>query len=189
MFLDWGDGWVAVNDHDNDVAALDGFSIQWGTDDLAEQPEPSVMSFTLRDRTGWLTGRALTLAGARVLVQISEQPTWGMLRDDMGPWSAQHMRVEAMHQAYTPGLPSSTSSTAITLFDGLVQNGGDARPHDPVEEIAEAGANVIRRQVCGTALGRRHERPCGRAQPARRRRRRSPGLRIRFDLHRFHGGL
>ena len=26
MFLDWGDGWVAVNDHDNDVAALDGFS-------------------------------------------------------------------------------------------------------------------------------------------------------------------
>ena len=31
-----------------------------------------------------------------------------------------------MHQAYTPDLPSSTSSTAITLFDGLVQNGGDA---------------------------------------------------------------
>ena len=129
MFLDWGDGWKSVNDHAEDVAALAGFSIQWGTDDLAEQPEPSVMSFTLRDRTGWLTGRALTLAGARVLVQISEQPTWGMLRDEMGPWSAQHMRVEAMHQAYTPGLPSSTSSTAITLFDGLVQNGGDARPH------------------------------------------------------------
>ena len=107
MFLDWGDGWKSVNDHAEDVAALAGFSIQWGTDDLAEQPEPSVMSFTLRDRTGWLTGRALTLAGARVLVQISEQPTWGMLRDDMGPWSAQHMRVEAMHQAYTPDLPSS----------------------------------------------------------------------------------
>lgn len=75
MFLDWGDGWKSVNDHAEDVAALAGFSIQWGTDDLAEQPEPSVMSFTLRDRTGWLTGRALTLAGARVLVQISEQPT------------------------------------------------------------------------------------------------------------------
>ena len=129
MFLDWGDGWVAVNDHDNDVAALDGFSIQWGTDDLAEQPDPSVMSFTLRDRTGWLTGRALTLAGARVLVQISEQPTWGMLRADMGPWSAQRMRLDAMHQAYTPGLPSSTSSTATTLFDGLIQNGGETRPH------------------------------------------------------------
>ena len=68
MFLDWGDGWVAVNDHDNDVAALDGFSIQWGTDGIDQQPDPSVMTFRLRDSTGWLTGRALTLAGARVLV-------------------------------------------------------------------------------------------------------------------------
>ena len=41
MFLDWGDGWKSVNDHAEDVAALAGFSIQWGTDDLAEQPEPS----------------------------------------------------------------------------------------------------------------------------------------------------
>lgn len=129
MFLDWGDGWVAVNDHDNDVAALDGFSIQWGTDGIDQQPDPSVMSFTLRDRTGWLTGRALTLAGSRVLVQISEQPTWGMLRADMGPWSAQRMRLDAMHQAYTPGLPSSTASAANTLFDGLIQNGGETRPH------------------------------------------------------------
>lgn len=93
MFLDWGDGWVAVNDHDNDVAALDGFSIQWGTDGIDQQPEPSVMTFRLRDSTGWLTGRALALAGARVLVQISAQPTWGMLSDDMGAWSAQRMRL------------------------------------------------------------------------------------------------
>ena len=129
MFLDWGDGWVAVNDHDNDVAALDGFSIQWGTDGIDQQPDPSVMTFRLRDSTGWLTGRALTLAGARVLVQISAQPTWGMLRDDMGAWSAQRMRLDAMHQAYTPGNPSGKSSTATTLFDGLVQNGGETRPH------------------------------------------------------------
>ena len=129
MFLDWGDGWVAVNDHDNDVAALDGFSIQWGTDGIDQQPDPSVMTFRLRDATGWLTGRALTLAGARVLVQISEQPTWGMLRPDIGAWSAQRMRLAVLHQAYTPGNPSGKSSTATTLFDGLVQNGGEARPH------------------------------------------------------------
>lgn len=129
MFLDWGDGWTAVNDHANDVAALDGFSIQWGSDAIDTQPDPSVMSFTLQDRTGRLTGRALTLAGARVLVQISEQPTWGMLRSDMGAWSAQRMRLDAMHQAYTPGVQSSASSTATTLFDGLIQNGGEVRQY------------------------------------------------------------
>lgn len=145
MFMDWGDGWHGMNDHAGDVAALDGFSIQWGTDDLDQQPDPSVMSFTLRDRTGRLTGRALTLAGARVLVQISEQPTWGMLRDDMGPWSAQHMRLDAMHQAYTPGLPSSASSTAITLFDGLIQSGGDARPYSDgwLLELSATGRMIL----------------------------------------------
>ena len=115
MFLDWGDGWVAVNDHDNDVAALDGFSIQWGTDGIDQQPDPSVMTFRLRDSTGWLTGRALTLAGARVLVQISAQPTWGMLRDDMGAWSAQRMRLDAMHQAYTPDNPSGYTPPVAEL--------------------------------------------------------------------------
>ena len=49
------------------------------------------------------------------------------LSDDMGAWSAQRMRLDAMHQAYTPGNPSGKSSAATTLFDGLVQNGGEAR--------------------------------------------------------------
>ena len=71
MFLDWGDGWVAVNDHDNDVAALDGFSIQWGTDGIDQQPEPSVMTFRLRDSTGWLTGRALRPRGIRRTARYS----------------------------------------------------------------------------------------------------------------------
>nr|DAL59937.1 MAG TPA_asm: hypothetical protein [Caudoviricetes sp.] len=145
MFLDWGDGWKAVNDHAEDVAALAGFSIQWGAAGIDTQPDPSVMSFTLRDRTGWLTGRALTLAGARVLVQISEQPTWGRLRADMGAWSAQRMRLDAMHQAYTPGLPSSASSTATTLFDGLIQNGGDARQYGDgwLLELSATGRMIL----------------------------------------------
>lgn len=145
MFLDWGDGWKAVNDHAEDVAALAGFSIQWGAAGIDTQPDPSVMSFTLRDRTGWLTGRALTLAGARVLVQISEQPTWGRLRADMGAWSAQRMRLYAMHQAYTPGLPSSMSSTATTLFDGLIQNGGDARQYGDgwLLELSATGRMIL----------------------------------------------
>ena len=178
------------------------FSIQWGTDDLAEQPEPSVMSFTLRDRTGWLTGRALTLAGARVLVQISEQPRgacsetiWPMVGAAYASGSDapglharpafQHVQ-HGNHPVRRTGAERRRRATAWRRMAAGIER---QRSHDPVEEIAEAGANVIRRQVCGTALGRRHERPCGRAQPARRRRRRSPGLRIRFDLHRFHGGL
>lgn len=75
MFIDWGDGWKSLNDPLQDIAVLAQFSVQWGVETADEQPDPSVMSFTLRDLKGWLTGRALTLAGARILVQISEQPT------------------------------------------------------------------------------------------------------------------
>lgn len=89
MFIDWGAGWTPLNDHTRDVAALDSLSIRWGTDDITEQPEPSVMNFTLHDRTGWLTGRALTLAGAQIVLQVSGQPTWGMLRTDQGTWAQQ----------------------------------------------------------------------------------------------------
>ena len=98
MFLDWGDGWVAVNDHDNDVAALDGFSIQWGTDGIDQQPDPSVMTFRLRDSTGWLTGRALTLAGARVLVQISA-------RTHMGHAPRRHGRMVGAAHAFGRDAP------------------------------------------------------------------------------------
>ena len=129
MFIDWGDGWTPCNYHDSDVAALDGFSIQWGTDGIDQQPDPSVMSFRLRDSTGWLTGRALTLSGARVLVQISEQPTWGMLRADMGTWATRQTSLGMLHQQYSPPTPSHASSTATTLFAGIVQSGGSALPH------------------------------------------------------------
>ena len=74
MFIDTGNGWTPVNDSAKDVAALDSFVIDWGSDGIDEQPEPAVMSFTLRDRTGRLAGQALTLAGMKVVVQFSNQP-------------------------------------------------------------------------------------------------------------------
>ncbi len=82
----------SLNDPLQDIAVLAQFSVQWGVETADEQPDPSVMSFTLRDLRGWLTGRALTLAGARILVQISKQPTWAMLTDAMGTWKAQRCR-------------------------------------------------------------------------------------------------
>ena len=129
MFIDWGDGWKSLNDPLQDIAVLAQFSVQWGVETADEQPDPSVMSFTLRDLKGWLTGRALTLAGARILVQISEQPTWAMLTDAMGTWKVQRMPLNRLHSAYAPPTPDNPDSTAITLFDGIISNGGTAAAH------------------------------------------------------------
>ena len=86
MFIDTGNGWTPVNDSAKDIAALDSFTIDWGSDSIDEQPEPAVMSFTLRDRTGRLAGQALTLAGMKVIVQFSDQPRWQDLQPSMGGW-------------------------------------------------------------------------------------------------------
>lgn len=113
------------------MAALDSLSIRWGTDDITEQPEPSVMNFTLHDRTGWLTGRALTLAGAQIVLQVSGQPTWGMLRTDQGTWAQQTGTLGRLHQTYTPPVPDSPQSTAVTLFHGIVSTAAKPRPIGP----------------------------------------------------------
>lgn len=128
MYLNLGDGWISVNDHDQDIAAMSGFAIRWGVDDINDQPDPSVMTFTLRDATGRLAGRATTLAGARVLVQVSPQPTWGLLQDEQGAWSAQRVRLSNLHQKYTPGPPNDPSTEATTIFDGIIASGGTLTP-------------------------------------------------------------
>lgn len=126
LFMDAGEGWRLLNDHTGDVAALEGLTVRWGTDSPDTQPDPSVLTFTLRDRTGLLAGRAATLAGARVLVQISEQPTWA----DMPAvaYTASGGTWAALHATYTPGDPSGVDSTAITLFDGILSTGGTVTP-------------------------------------------------------------
>lgn len=126
MFIDWGEGWTPVNDHAHDLAALDGLTIRWGTDDPAEQPDPAVCSFTLHDRTGDMAGMAATLAGARVIVQMSEQPTW----DDMParPWNDYPAtRLRYLYNEYVPPNPDNVDSPLVTLFDGIVASGGTAR--------------------------------------------------------------
>lgn len=59
--------WRDLTEH-GDLCALAGASVQWGTSEIGEQPEPSVLAFTLRDLSGdlaanptWLTGRAVRL--------------------------------------------------------------------------------------------------------------------------------
>ncbi|OXN01121.1 hypothetical protein [Bifidobacterium vansinderenii] len=124
MFLDLGDGWRRVNDHSGDLAALAGFSIEWGTDDIAEQPDPAVLSFTLLDRTGDTAGHVLELAGARVLLQLSSQPRWADATESIGTWAEQGVTLERLYTRVQPPLPDSLDPEAITLFDGIVSTGG-----------------------------------------------------------------
>lgn len=112
MFIDTGNGtgWTPVNDSTKDVAALDSFTIDWGSDGIDEQPEPAVMSFTLRDRAGRLAGQALTLAGMKVVVQFSNQPRWMDLTPAMGCWRDLRIPIDSLHKMYSPDSPDSPDS-------------------------------------------------------------------------------
>lgn len=128
MFIDTGTGWTPVNDSAKDIAALDSFTIRWGSDSIDEQPEPAVMTFTLRDRTGRLAGQALTLAGMRVVVQFSNQPRWMDLTPAMGGWRDLRIPIDSLHRAYSPDLPDSPDSSSETMFAGTVSTGGSVEP-------------------------------------------------------------
>lgn len=130
MFIDTGNGtgWTPVNDSTKDVAALDSFTIDWGSDGIDEQPEPAVMSFTLRDRTGRLAGQALTLAGMKVVVQFSNQPRWMDLTPAMGCWRDLRIPIDSLHKMYSPDSPDSPDSPSETMFAGSVSTGGSIEP-------------------------------------------------------------
>lgn len=123
MWIDTGDGWRLINDSEQPVTALAGFSVQWGTDSPADQPEPAVLSFGLLDRTGHVAGHAATFAGLRVLIQLSAQPCYSDLTD--APYHSCAASAASLHATYTPPKPSSTMSSATTIFDGIVSTGGE----------------------------------------------------------------
>ena len=128
MYLDLGDGWQPVNDSANDVAALSSFSVRWGTDSPSSQPDPAVMTFTLLDRTGQLAGKSATLCGAKVIVQLSQEPRWMDMPD--ANWLSYGTVTNAcLHQTYTPPSPDSPESANITIFMGIISTGGEATPH------------------------------------------------------------
>ena len=99
-----------------------------GSDGIDEQPEPAVMSFTLRDRTGRLAGQALTLAGMKVIVQFSDQPRWQDLQPSMGCWRDLRIPIDSLHKTYSPDSPDSPDSPSETMFGGTVSTGGSIEP-------------------------------------------------------------
>jgi hypothetical protein len=124
MFIDFGRGLESVTDHTNDVAALASFNIRWGTSSPDTQPEPSVLTFSLHDRTGSLAGKALSMAGARVILQLATPPRWRDLTPEFGTWNEQTGSLANLHQKWVPPAPDSPDSTLITIFDGIVSSGG-----------------------------------------------------------------
>lgn len=116
--------WQTLNDSNRDVAALTNFTIDWGTDSAFEQPDPAVLSCTLRDKSGNLAGRAATLAGARIIVQLSRQIDYSMLTSLGSMTYAQaDMTLNKLHYTIQPTVPGTPSSGDVTIFDGIISSG------------------------------------------------------------------
>lgn len=125
MFIDAGDGYANVTGHDGDTAGLAGFTIDWGTDKLDEQPDPNVLHFQLMDRTGELAGNATRLAGMPVLIQLSRMPLWHDLRQETAWQNLEPTTTWAgFHQLHTPDPAEGPDPTALTLFLGNITTGG-----------------------------------------------------------------
>lgn len=117
--------WQSLNNSNHDVAALTDFTIDWGTDQAFEQPDPAVLSCTLRDKTGNLAGRAATLAGARLMVQLSQQVTYSMLTNLGSQTYSQsgETTLSSLHYNVYPDTPQTPDAHNTTIFDGLVSRG------------------------------------------------------------------
>ena len=61
--------------HAGDACALAGWSLSWGTSNGFDQPEPSVLTFTLLDRTGDLIAAGADLTGRVIRLQWSQPRT------------------------------------------------------------------------------------------------------------------
>lgn len=117
-----------MNDRSRDVAALDSLSIQWGTDNCFDQPDPAVLSFRLYDKGGALAGKAALLAGAKVCVTISTDPMYFELRDDPRAYKDMgDIRLRDLHTQVHYAPPEHVSFTQFTIFNGIVTTGGTVK--------------------------------------------------------------
>lgn len=123
MYLKLSDGWHDITASNQTICSLAKWSIEWGTDSLAQQPEPSVLSFTIRDRTGTLAGKAVELVQAQVILYLSSPPTWSDIAS-FGSWEEQTATLETLHKAYRPIDTSQIDPLQPCLFAGVISNGG-----------------------------------------------------------------
>ena len=156
-WLDTGDGLTPLNDHSQDVAMLDEVGIQWGTDDPSEQPDPSVASVRLIDRTGRLAGDPASLAMARLVLTMSGQPTWADC-DQYGAWEDCDWPISQLDQRWRPD--SISAGDTLALFDGIIATGGTVTRHGDawLIEVTASSRMILwaRESRQGPAGGGRH---------------------------------
>lgn len=132
LYIDTGGGWENHTGHEDDQAALAGLTVTWGNTDPEAMPETNVLHFQLRDRTGSLAGRAMTLLDSRVLLQLTRTPNWGDLLTT-APYDQQWRESEqswaTLHEPYEPDPESPPDPAAVTLFQGTLTTGGTVTEH------------------------------------------------------------
>ncbi len=124
LFLDTGSGWENLTGHEGSQVALDGFTIEWGTDDATKQPDCNVLKFQLLDRTGRLAGNSTRLAGAKVLIQLTRMPLWQDL-NAVRRWidEPETTTWAGFHLEHSPDSTSPMDATALSIFEGNIATG------------------------------------------------------------------
>lgn len=125
LYLERGNGWECLTPHENDQAALESLSIDWGTDSLDSQPDAPVLRFTIRDRTGVLAGDVLYLAGARVWLQKTDAVPWQRF-DVAGQWQQVDPSIswDELANLKPPVIPPTPDTDLETVFYGRITVGG-----------------------------------------------------------------
>lgn len=150
LYIDRGNGWECLTAHDNDQAALESLSIDWGTDDLGEQPDTPIMKCTIRDRTGDLAGDVLYLMGARVWLQKTDAVPWGRFTP-AGAWQDMpNVAWDELEDLDMPPIPREPDTGMETVFYGRVTEGGDVTQRhakgDWLISLTMSGMSVLARR-------------------------------------------
>lgn len=126
LYLDRGNGWECLTPHENDQAALESLSIDWGVDSIGDQPDAPVLRFTIRDRSGDLAGDVLYLAGAKVWLQKTDAVPWQTF-DIAGQWRqvAESVSWAELADLKPPAIPATPDTGLETVFYGRVTVGGE----------------------------------------------------------------
>ncbi|WEV67972.1 hypothetical protein OZX72_03035 [Bifidobacterium sp. ESL0769] len=117
--------------HEGSHVSLDGFTIDWGTSDVAKQPDPNVLKFKIVDRDGKLAGNSTRLAGAKVLVQLSRMPLWRDL-NIIRRWAEEPDETTwaSLHLESVPDVYAAPDPTALSIFEGNVSTGCSITQND-----------------------------------------------------------